>query len=320
MTRAVPIALTALILSAAAPGPAEARKYPKRVKILKGHDNFITQLSFDAKGTRLASVAQDATIRVWVVRTGRTLMKLTAPDTDDFGVIALSPDGKRLATSVGSAIRIYAVAKKKGKKAPDFMKLRGHEGEVKALSFDSQGLTLASAGDDGVKLWSPETGNNIGEINKGKACLDVALSPTDGTIAALFKGGLQVFDRESQKPTKVKKIADKDLQRVLWSPSGKSLVLRTGEGKILIVGKDGALKVSKGGFADDTAYGLAHGGKVLIGGISNKEVKGFVTRTGKLEWTLKGPATVAFLAVAANMLATAAPEGKNHIWIWRVPK
>ena len=312
---------TAFFLCTAA--TADAGGVPRRFKVLKGHDNFITQLSMDAKGITLASIAQDATVRVWSVKRGKAVMKITAPDTEDFGIIALSPNGKKLAVTLGSEIRLYAVSakKKKGKKggATTFATFKGHEGEIKALSFDAAGTTLASAGADGVKLWSTETTNNIGDLAKGKACLDVALSPTDGTIAAIFKDGLQVFDRTSQKPNKVQKIAEKELKRVIWSPSGKSLVLRTGEGKILVVAPDGKPKTAKGGFADDTAYGLAHGGKVLIGGISDKKIKGYETATGKLQWTLGGSATVAFMAVAGNVLAAASAEGTNHIWVFRIP-
>ena len=180
-------------------------------------------------------------------------------------------------------------------------------------------MARTNAGEDGVKLWSTETSNNIGDVAKGKACRDVALSPVDGTIAALFKEGLQVFDRTSQKAAKLKKIADKDLQRVTWSPSGKSLVIRTGEGKILFLAVDGSPKTAKGGFADDTAYGLAHGGKVLVGGISDKAIKGFMATTGKLQWTINGPSTVAFMAVAGNVLATAGAGESNEIWLWRIP-
>lgn len=312
----------ALALLACASNPAQADGAPRRFKILKGHENFITQLRLDGKGARLASRAQDATVRVWDVKRGKTLMKLVAPDTDDFGVISLNLAGDKLAVALGGAIRIYPVSgkKKKGKKDPTFITLKGHEGEIKALAMDKEGSTVASCGADGVKLWSPDTTNNIGDLAKGKACLDLAISSTDGTIAALFKNeGLMVFDRESLKPNKVKKVADKDLQRVIWSPSGKSLVIRTGEGKILIVGPDGSPKTSKGGFADDSAYGLAHGGKLLIGGLSSKVITGYTTVTGKMKWNIKGPATVAFLAVQGNIMATASPDGTNHIWLWKIP-
>jgi len=323
MKRTFTIAL-ALALLLGLSTPANAGGAPRRYKILKGHDNFVIQLSLDAKGARLASVAQDATVRVWDARRGRTLMKLVAPDTDDFGVIALSPAGDKLAVALGGAIRIYAVSakKKRGKKkkAATFATLKGHEGEVKTVAFDKEGTTVASCGDDGVKLWSTETTNNIGDLAKGKACLDLAISPTDGAIAALFaKEGLAVFNRESQKANKVKKIAAKELGRVIWSPSGKSLVIRDGDGVIHIVGADGSPKTTKGGFSDDTAYGLAHGGKLLIGGLSNKTIKGFATVTGKYKWSIKGPASVAFMAIQKNIMATASPEGTNHIWLWKIP-
>ncbi len=131
MNRVFTIALVALVLSVFTPASADARSFPKRFRILKGHANFITQLSFDAKGSLLASVAQDATVRIWSVKRGRSLAKLTAPDTDDFGVIALAPSGKLLAVTVGTVIRIYGVGGKKKKKVTQLKELKGHKGEIK---------------------------------------------------------------------------------------------------------------------------------------------------------------------------------------------
>src|SRR5262249_50216333 len=72
----------------------------KEVKTLKGPTGAVTALTYTPDGT-LLSVGQDRTLRVWDVNAGKESKTLqqTPDKQDDLYGLAVSPDGKSVATS-----------------------------------------------------------------------------------------------------------------------------------------------------------------------------------------------------------------------------
>ncbi len=87
-------------------------------------------------------------VRVWDVDTGKQRGTLEGHKGTVWS-LAVSPDGKVLATGDVGTVRLWDVETLKG-----FAVLEGHTGQVRGLAFSGDGRTLASGGSDRtVKVW-----------------------------------------------------------------------------------------------------------------------------------------------------------------------
>jgi hypothetical protein len=128
------------------------------VRNLSGLHGNVNALVASAHGHRIyAAAGEDARfgeVRIWSVADG-TLIRTLQGHKDAIYSIALSPDGKLLATgSYDQKIKLWDVAAGK-----EIKTLSGHNGCVYGLAFRPDGKILASAsGDRTVKLWDVATG------------------------------------------------------------------------------------------------------------------------------------------------------------------
>ncbi|HEX2841746.1 serine/threonine-protein kinase [Hyphomicrobium sp.] len=121
-----------------------------RIRIYRGHKDFISALSFSPDGKLLASASLDGNIRVWSTGSGRLLRRLYG-HRGRVGSLSFSPDSKTLASSgTDGQLRIWDV-----QRGRTLRTITGHTGAVNAASYSPDGERLASAGADGVvRLWT----------------------------------------------------------------------------------------------------------------------------------------------------------------------
>ena len=94
--------------------------------------------------------------------------------------VAFSPNGQHLAVASGIGVWIYDVAIFRE------LALLAHTDQVTSIAFSRDGTMLASgAGDDTVKLWNVDTGQNIATFYTGPVA-SVAFSPDGKTLASGF--------------------------------------------------------------------------------------------------------------------------------------
>jgi WD40 repeat protein len=96
--------------------------------------------------------------------------------------LALSPDGKQLATAgFDGAVRLW-----NAESGQEVRTLSGHAGPVYCVAFSADGQSLVSCGDDKtVRLWSPAEGKSVKELKGHGGVVDaVAFSPDGRQVAS----------------------------------------------------------------------------------------------------------------------------------------
>lgn len=124
-----------------------------------GHKEEVRSVVFTPDGRFVFTSGFDGT-RVWVTATGKPWAVL--PDLNS--LIALSPDGNRLASLNLGGAKVWDLAPLLNEKSPPLEKitalplvhsLSGHEGPVLGVAFSPDGKTLATAGADGAaRTWN----------------------------------------------------------------------------------------------------------------------------------------------------------------------
>ena len=121
---------------------------------MTGHRGIVNQVDWSPDGRRLASVANDRSVRVWDAATGR---QVTEMGHDDYATaVAWSPDGELLASAGNDrTIRIWSAA------GGELLSLlRGHSNGIGRLAWSPDGGRLASASvDRTVRIWDPLGGH-----------------------------------------------------------------------------------------------------------------------------------------------------------------
>lgn len=129
--------------------PREPAKF-----VCSGHKDVVRCLAFHPTSSILASAADDASIKVWDVETGK-LLRSMAGHTEAVLDICFNPSGALLASaSTDVTVKVW-----------DFDKficiktLQGHEHSVSGVKFTPSGEFLLSCSrDKSIKVWNPQTG------------------------------------------------------------------------------------------------------------------------------------------------------------------
>ncbi|HVC93939.1 MAG TPA: hypothetical protein VND64_09620, partial [Pirellulales bacterium] len=135
----------------------------RAIRILPGHENHCTAVTFSRDGSRMASGSNDGTARIWDTATWKTLHVLHNPFRGDliqkiFHDVAFSPNAELLAlASHDGTVQIWSAATGELRET-----LRGHANGVTSVAFSPDGRTLASGSyESSVRLWNVATWREV---------------------------------------------------------------------------------------------------------------------------------------------------------------
>ena len=190
-----------------------------RHSILKGHQGWVTAVTFQPQGQWLASASADQTLRIWSVQTQTCLrvlrghtnwvqsvawsQDLLASGGDDRTVrlwdpqtgqclrvlsghagwiwsVAFSPDGRLIASSSDDqTIRLWSVT------GESLHLLSGHQSRVQSIAFSPDGKYLASgSSDQTIRLWNVASGSCEQILNGHSNNVWAVAFSADGSILA----------------------------------------------------------------------------------------------------------------------------------------
>lgn len=170
----------------------------ERIAILTEHlEGKVTALCFS--GDTLVAAddlpGQRGSFRLWSTKDWSWKTEKPGVHGDTIYDLAVSPDGKRLASvSADKQLKIWNAA------SLDLIKaIEGHTGFVLTLAFSPNGQKLATGGDDEqVKVWSMENWkllHNLAESRPTRAITDLAWLHDDGLVVVAEDGGAREWTK-----------------------------------------------------------------------------------------------------------------------------
>jgi WD40 repeat protein len=131
----------------------------------------------DEDPTSLASASQDKTIKIWEVSAGR--LARTVRDKLGLSAVALSPDGRWLASTGSRTVRIWDLSTGR------IVHVLEHSDFVDAVAFSADGrFPVSGCDDEAAWVWAVRTGDLVaGPLRHDDSVEQVAFSP-DGRFTA----------------------------------------------------------------------------------------------------------------------------------------
>jgi serine/threonine protein kinase/WD40 repeat protein/Tfp pilus assembly protein PilF len=149
--------------------------------VLEGHQGIPIHLSFNHAGNLLVSHSWDSTTRLWDPVAGRSLVTapglglIFSPDDRHLAFKDTGPEGLHLGlweVADGTECRTLHHSAPGNRSASPVVSIQG-------VDFGGNSTLLASAGEDGVRLWDATSGANIGHLSDQPT--ETALFGRDGS-------------------------------------------------------------------------------------------------------------------------------------------
>ena len=201
------------------------------ISTIRGYTAYVNEARYSPDGRRIASCAADKLIKIWDAETGREIRTLSGhTDSVGVGVIAWSPDGRRLASGSveeEKTIRIWDV-----ESGRVLHTITNQGGRIWGLAYSSDGKTIASCTpeEQAVKIWDAENGRLIRNIPiENSKPFSLSWSP-DGRRLAVgniygSRGVGYVFVCDVETGNKIHDIRVGGIpQSVTWTPDGRRIV------------------------------------------------------------------------------------------------
>jgi WD40 repeat protein/serine/threonine protein kinase len=159
--------------------------------------------AFSPDGRHFAYGTVDRAIHVWDLVTGAEAYLLRG-HTSPIRVLAISPDGKRLASGSifdENCARLWDVTTGK-----EIAALRGHRNTVVSVAFSPDGTRLATASlDQTARLWDGVTGREIATLRGHRGPVNHVVFRPDGRrlVTASADGTLRLWDATAGEPLAV---------------------------------------------------------------------------------------------------------------------
>ena len=301
----------------------------KPLETLRGHSNAVQHLVFGRDGKTLYTVSSDGTAIAWDL-TGRGGVKRSFRFTDDRDFDEsydrhpgrFSPDGRLIAVGLkrnGIGLRDARTLKRDG---PPLLETGG---EVKALSFSSDGRTLAAVTNGQASIWDVESRSlRHGGIPARGLQVGVVFTKDGTTVVTTSSNGIELWDAETGESTGRIPAYLPYGGVPAFSDDGALLAVAGGGGgvpraEVWDVARRSRVAALEGGpEGDGLSVALTpDGGKLALGGYG-KVVRLWDVRTGKLIHVLDtgrgGAASLEFSADGSLLAVSGLGEPAASLW------
>jgi len=211
---------------------------------LQGHTGYVTAVSWNLDGTRLASSSHDNSVIIWDPQTGTILKTLEGHEVNIAGSgyvtdLAWSPDGKVIASSGwDSTVRTWDA-----ETGAPIRTFQGNGRQIWYVEWTSDGEKLVAlehsrgGGDSVIWIWDAQTNGLLADLSPSdnrKTATSMVVSPDGRQLAVLTTAGLgsgidtEIWDIRTGS---VLLTIDGDeantsiYTKLAWHPDGKQLAI-----------------------------------------------------------------------------------------------
>jgi WD40 repeat protein len=280
------------------------------LRTLNGHASAVRALAVLPDG-RLASGADDGTIKLWDAATGQ--LKATLEGHSGWvTVLELLPDGRLASGSYDPTIKLWDPASGQLQAT-----LEGHSDQVMALAVLPDGRLASGSYDRTIKIWDPATGQLTATLKGHTGGVWALAVLPDGRLAS------GSYDRT----IKIWDLATGQLTATLEAHSGWVMALAVlPDGRLASGAGDRTIKIWDPATGQLTATLKGHTGGVwalavlpdgrLASGGSDNTIKLWDPATGQLQATLEGHSdqVMALAVLPDGRLASGASDGTIKLW------
>jgi RNA polymerase sigma factor (sigma-70 family) len=184
--------------------------------------------AFMPESRQLVTAADDGWVRFWEMAGGKELLSIRAAE-HNVSALAITPDGKTLATADGKAIRLWDT-----KTGRELHKIPFENAGNALIVFTADGATFVTvAGDGSIRLFQTATGKELAKVPtqlKNVSCLAFSadskkLVIIDGEASAET---LRIWDLSSGRQTRevaLKSPGDIRIRSLALAPDGRTLAV-----------------------------------------------------------------------------------------------
>jgi WD40 repeat protein len=201
------------------------------LRLPEKHENTAVCIAFSRDGSRLATGSWGGVIRIWNAQTGELLSKVKGHD-HRLSAVVFSPDGQRVASaSFDRTIKVWETNNLRPIRTLGQTPGSGHNGLITGLAYSADGRRLFSSGgeDKTVKVWDPQTGEEVLNLRGHTLlCHGMAMSSNGARLASAGKDGtIRVWDATptngTEGPTHVTQVHGSEVWSVEFSSDGQYL-------------------------------------------------------------------------------------------------
>jgi WD40 repeat protein/transcriptional regulator with XRE-family HTH domain len=286
----------------------------------RGHSQGVFGIAISPDGTRLATLSDDETIKIWDTASNQELLSIPTGTMHKnlSRVISFSPDGKGLVTPAGGHLaKVWDVASGK-----ELLTLNENAVEVLGAAFRLDGKTIATASyPDVISLWDAATGKELRTFTGLQTGITALAFSPDGKrfyTASSDDGVVFAWDIATGKPL-FSFDGEAGVGSIAVSPDGSHLVTgefdtnvkiwdaATGTKRLTLFGH--ASNIDKVAFSPD--------GKTIASASEDGTIKLWDAETGKILLTLSGHTSGVLdltFSPDGNQLYTSSRDTTVKVW------
>lgn len=187
-----------------------------------GHRGRITAAALNGGSGLAATGGSDGIVRLWDVATGAPTGAVMQPADVAISAIALSGDGRHVASAAGRTLRVATAA--------DGRVIREVEaaGRVTAIAFAPGGSSVAAGDDTGAVVLAPLDGSRPASLRLDSAVTSLAFTPDGSRFAAGdARGAITLIATATATNEGTVRRWSQPLRWIEFSPDGASLLAAT---------------------------------------------------------------------------------------------